>query len=112
METITSGKDIFQIVDFVPSGHHIWNIGKNMIDGYLPLVQLGGYDGYQVVGVKKAIKIEGAQTILAAIGWGQGTIKEMETYIKRYKNSKRQVTLNHVKRLEEALKVMYLIKCN
>lgn len=109
MEIITDGKDTFELVDFIPYGYHIWNIGKNMIDGYLPLVQLGGYDGCQVINKKKALKIEGAQTILAAIGRGQETIEQMETYIKRYNNSKTATTQRHVKRLEEALKVMYLI---
>ena len=110
METITSGKHTFEVVNFVPCGYQIWNIGKNMIDGYLPLVQVGGHDGCQVVGIKKAIKIEGAQTILKAIGRGQNTIKKMETYIRRYKNSKTEITQRHVKRLENALKVMYTIK--
>ena len=32
-----------------------------------------------------------------------------ETYVKRYKNSKRKVTQRHVERLKAALKVMYLI---
>ena len=111
MNKITSGKHTFEIVNFVPSGYTIWNIGKNMIDGYLPIVQVGGEDGCQVnMETIKAIKIKEAQTILNAIGWGQNTIKEMETYVKRYKNSKTEYVKNHVKRLEEALKVMYLIK--
>lgn len=111
METITSGKHTFEVVESVPCNHKIWNIGKNMIEGYLPIVQVGGYDGCQVnTRTMKAIKIEGAQTILKAVGRGQSTIKEMETYIKRYKNSKTEITKRHVKRLEDALKVMYNIK--
>lgn len=113
MEKITNGKHTFEIIDFVPSNYQIWNIGKNMIDGYLPLVEVGGYDGYQVnTETMKAIKIEGAQTILSAIGRGQNTIETMEAYVKRYKNSKTAITQKHVKRLEDALKVMYLIKWN
>ena len=34
-KTITDGKDTFELVDYVPLGYRIWNIGKNMIDGYL-----------------------------------------------------------------------------
>ena len=110
MKKIVCGNDTFEIVDSVPSGYVIWNIGKNMVDGYLPLVRTGGYDGCQVIGTKKAIEIEGAQTILAAIGRGQNTIKEMETYIKKYKNTKNESTKNHIQRLKDALEVMYLIK--
>lgn len=112
METIISGEHIFEVVNFVPCGYQIWNIGKNMIDGYLPLVQVGGYDGCQVIGIKKAIKIEGAQTILKAIGRGQNTIKKMEIYIKKYENSKKDITKRHIERLKAALEIMYLIKWN
>ena len=30
----------FQIVDKVPLGYQIWNIGRNMPDGYLPFCRL------------------------------------------------------------------------
>lgn len=110
-KTLVDGKHTFEIVDFVPTGYKIWNIGKNMIDGYLPIAQVGGENGYTVnTETLKAIKIEGAQTILAGIGWCAGTIKEMETYIKKYRNSKREVTQYKVQTIQEALKVMYLIK--
>lgn len=110
MQTVTSGEHTFELVESVPKEYRIWNIGKNMIDGYLPLVQVGGYDGCQVVGEMKAIKVDQAQTILAAIGGGQNTIESMGKYIKRYKNSKTRITQRHVKRLQDALQVMYTIK--
>lgn len=110
MNTITSGKDTFELVDFIPYGYHIWNIGKNMIDGYLPLVQLGGYDGYQVVGVKKAIRIDGAQTILNAIGYGEETIQEMEDYISKYKDSKEVIKIMQIDKYKKALPIMKKIK--
>ena len=110
MNKIIDGKYTFEIIDHIPETYVIWNVGKNMIDGYLPLVQLCGEDGYQVnTKTMKAIKLKDAQTILNAIGWGQNTIKQMETYIKRYKNSKRTVTQKHIERLKSALKVMYSI---
>lgn len=110
MQTITSGEHTFEVVESVPKNYIIWNIGHHMINGYLPLVMAGGYDGCQVVGTMKAIKVDQAQTILAAIGRGQNTIEDMERYVKRYKNSKTGITQRHVKRLEAALKVMYTIK--
>lgn len=110
METIISGEHTFQIVGSVPYGYKIWNIGKNMIDGYLPLVQTGGYDGCQVIGIKKAIKIEGAQIILAAIGYGEYTIKGMENYIKKYKNSKEKIKIMQIEKYKKALPIMHQIK--
>ncbi|WP_346938120.1 hypothetical protein [uncultured Clostridium sp.] len=113
MKTIDDGKDIFELVDSVPVGYQIWNIGKNMIDGYLPLVRVGGYDGCQVIGIKKAIKLEGAQIILEAVKGGQNTIESMERYIKRYKNAKHGTwSYRQVERMKRALPFMYDIKWN
>lgn len=111
MEFITSRKNIFELVDSVPLGYQIWNIGKNMIEGYLPLVRVGGYDGCQVIGTMKAIKLEGSQIILEAIGGGQNTIEAMERYIKRYKNAKPNTwSYRQVERMKKALPFMYSIK--
>ena len=30
----------YEVVDCVPKGYRIWPIGKNMLDGYLPLCKL------------------------------------------------------------------------
>lgn len=108
--TITSGRHVFEIIESVPCGYQVWNIGKNMKHGFLPLAQVDGNRNVNL-NTLKAIEIEGAQTILEAIGGGQNTIVQMETYIKRYKNAK-QGTWPHkqVEKMKEALKVMYLIK--
>ena len=76
MKTIISGEYTFEIVESIPRNYFIWNIGKNMIDGYLPLCSLAGkqpFKGAQCidVGSLRAIKIDEAQIILAAIGGGQ-----------------------------------------
>ena len=114
METFTSNKGYnkhtFEMVDSIPYGYKIWNIGNNIEDDYLPLVQTGGYDGCQVVGVMKVMKVKDAQKVLSAIGWGQNTISEMETYVKRYRNSKTASTRSHVQKLKDALQVMRSIK--
>lgn len=89
MATITSGNHTFEIVEIVPAGYEIWNIGKNMVDGYLQICEFT--DGRNVnTGTLKAIKIDGAQTILAAIGFSTATntVEGMERYIKRYRNAK------------------------
>lgn len=116
MKTITDGVHTFEIVDFVPLGYEIWNIGKNMIDGYLPLCRLSQYQpfpgGRQIeTETLKAIKIDGAQTILAAVSGGQDTIEKMEQYIKRYKNSKPGTySYDLVQRIKKTLPIMRQIE--
>ena len=84
-ETIKDDKYEFVLTDKVPFGYRIWGIGKNMISGYLPFVKTGGYDGCQVDTKKMfAIKINGAQTVLDAVGYGPDTIIKMSAFISRY----------------------------
>ncbi|MCD7891633.1 MAG: hypothetical protein LUG26_07810 [Ruminococcus sp.] len=110
--------DIFQIVDSVPPGYQIWNIGEHMPEGYLPLCRLKTqqpFPGCCEVETHslKAIKIEGAEKILEAIGGGQNTIKKMETYIKRYRNAKPGTwSYTQVQRIKAALPIMKQIKWN
>lgn len=118
MKTITSGEHTFTIVQSIPKNYMIWNIGKNMVDGYLPLCTLAKrqpFEGAQCIDVEslKAIKIDEAQIILAAIGGGQNTIGLMEKYIKRYKNAKcGTYEYAQVQRMTEALPIMKKIKWN
>ena len=102
------GNHEFQIVDSVPYGYVIWNIGQNMVDGWLPLVQTGGRDGCQVIGIKKAIKVDGAQVILSAVGYGPHTIATMQKYIEE--NERKKNRTHCVKRMKAALPFMCKIK--
>ena len=117
MKTITVGPHTFEIVEEVPHGYEIWNIGKNMIDGYLPLCRLSQYQpfpgGRQIEGdTLKAIQIEGAQTILAVVTWdGATTLEKMEKAINKHKNAKPGTFLyNHLQELKKALPIMKQIK--
>lgn len=109
MSYIKSGNHTFKIVDKIPSGYVIWNIGKNMIDGYLHICQVGGYDGCSVnTETLKAIKSEGAQIILSVTTNGQNTPKSMERYIKRYANAKpNHYSYRQRERIIKALPYMY-----
>ncbi len=112
-KTITSKGDTFELVDYVPYGYIVWNIGKNMIDGYLPLCRLSAMQPFPggrniETDTLKAIKVDGAQTILAAIGWGPETPDEMEAYIK--KNSTNNDRRMEVERMKAALPIMRRIK--
>lgn len=101
MQHIRSSKNVFEVIEKIPCGYKIWNIGKNMVDGWLPLVRC---EGYNVVGKMYALKCEGAQTILAAIGGGQDTVEKMERYVKRYRNAKPDTySYWQVQRMEKAI---------
>ena len=92
---------VFEIVDEVPLGYLIWNIGKNMPDGYLPLCRIKDGREFDIEPeTLEAIRHPEAQTILAGAGCA-GTLKEMEAFVKKYKNDKRESYW--VKRIEEAL---------
>lgn len=114
--SITHDGHTFELVDHVPNGYLIWNIGENMIDGYLPLCILASeqpFPGGRSINVNalKAIKCDGAQTILAAIGYGPETPKQMERYIEKY--SKEGPGGRHalaVERMKKALPLMREIK--
>ena len=111
MQKIKSDRHEFELVDFIPYGYKIWNIGDNMVPGYLPLVQTGGYDGCQVIiSSMKAVKVDGAQTILAAIGFGDNTVPQMEKYIEKFATSKDPVKMMQIQRYKKALPIMKNIK--
>lgn len=116
MQTITNGRHTFEIVDRVPNGYMVWNIGKNMIDGYLPLCRLKRASEQPFEGgcaietdTLKAIKLDGAQIVLAAFGFGPYDIPSMEKYVKRYSNSKTLYVKRRVERMKAALEIMYTI---
>ena len=115
---ISDGKHTFDVVDFIPGGFSIWNIGQNMIDGYLPLCRLKypqPFSGARQIEADtlKAIKTEGAQKILAAIGSGHDTIEKMENYIQRHQNAKPHTwAYVMVQRMQEALPYMKQLKWN
>lgn len=115
-ERITDGNNTFEMVNEVPPGYQIWNIGKNMIDGYLPLCRLSArqpFPGGRSIETDTllAIKCEGAQDILAFSTNGQNTVMEVEQYLKNNKNAK-PGTWSHemVKRMKKALPYMKQIK--
>ena len=62
-EYLRKDNDVFEIVDTVPLGYSIWNIGRNMPDGYLPFCRLCAtqpFEGAQCIETDtlKAVKTE------------------------------------------------------
>ena len=76
--------------------YRIWNIGS-MTEGYLPLCkkkQVQPFDGGEEIDTDTllAIRTDGAQEILDAIGYGPETSKEMEAYIRAVANGETENT--------------------
>lgn len=106
---IRSGDNVFELVDSVLPGYIVWNIGKNMVDGYLPLCRLKPVQpfpgGREIeVDTLKAIKCDGAQVILSAIGYGPETPLQMERFIKKHEGQKKHAVA--VRRMKAALPYM------
>ena len=58
---IATGRWRFEVVNKIPTGYEIWNIGKNMVEGYIPLAEV---DDYKVnPETLKAIRIEDAEEL-------------------------------------------------
>lgn len=95
--------DVFKIVDKIPPGFFVWNIGENMChDEYIPICQdlrPGDKDNYEInPNTLKAIKLisEEVQLLRKAAGIG---INSMETAEKAI-NSKRRGRWSDRKRAE------------
>ena len=63
----------YEIVNAVPLGYTVWNIGHPVAGEYLPLCRMSKYQpfpGGRSIDVDslKAIRCDGAQTILDAVG--------------------------------------------
>ena len=74
-----SPEHTYEIVNAVPLGYTVWNIGHPVAGEYLPLCRLSQHQpfpGGQSIDVDslKAIRCDGAQTILDALGYGPGTL--------------------------------------
>lgn len=103
---------VYEVVEEVPLGHLIWNIGHCAPEGYLPLcrpARVQRWPGARGIDVEtlKAIKCEGAQDILAAVGHACcGTLPEMEAYVEKHKNTKKSWEKEGVKLCRKAIPYM------
>lgn len=114
METVTHENHTYEIVDEIPAGYLIWNIGEHAPEGYLPLCKPlfpQPFSGaHRIDGdTLKAIKTEDAQVILKAVHI-EDTLPAMETYVRRYGRSVRQGTRERVKCCREAIPALRKVK--
>ncbi len=116
MEKIVWDGLVFSVYDCIPRNYEIWNVGKNMIDGYLPICTLSArqpFPGAREVDTEslRVIKTDGAQIILAAANGGCTTLAKMERFIKRNINAKEgSWEAAQVRRIKKALPYMRQIK--
>ena len=107
--TITKGKHIFEVVENIPEGYTVWNIGDNMVEGYLPLAQI---ENYQVnPNTLKAIKIDSNEELKLlrdAAGYGVNDLrsakraanrKTPKSYIARKKKELAEKTITIFEKL-------------
>lgn len=74
----------FEIVDSVPRNYVIWPIGENMPDGWIPFCKT--LEGYTIDPTTlKAMRFDGAQTILDAMGYFHGDIEAAKQSVARSK---------------------------
>lgn len=105
----------YEVVEEIPLGYLIWNIGHCAPEGYLPLCRPAAHQPFPGgrsidPDTLKAIKIDGAEDILAAVGHGQDTLPEMERYVRRYRNSKTEWVQHRVALYRKAIPIMRKIK--
>ena len=80
---ITSGSHEFEVVEKMPKDYVIWNIGDNMVDGYLPICLCDGFN--VTVSSLKAIKIDDAEELKLlreCAGYGVENLKACNRAIK------------------------------
>ena len=81
----------YEIVNAKPLGYTVWNIGPPVagesISRYADCPSTSQLPGGQSIDVDslKAIRCDGAQTILDAVGYGPGTLEEMERFVEKHK---------------------------
>ena len=103
---IKSGKYDFQVVKSIPHDYIVWNIGNNMIDGYLPLAQIT--EGYNInQSTLKAIKIsseEELNLLRDAAGYGVHDLKSAKKALNR-KNPKGYIARRKKELAEKAITI-------
>lgn len=82
----------YEVVQEPPLGYCIWNIGKhNAPEGYLPFCRLSSnqpFPGGRAIEIDtlKALKCDGWDVILDAVGFGPETSREMQEFLRKNQN--------------------------
>lgn len=101
---IIDEKHTFEVVENIPEGYEVWNIGDNMMDGYLPLAQV---EDYQInPNTLKAIKLEFEELKLMreAANFGVVNLKSAKRAINR-KSTKSYITKRQKELAEKTITI-------
>lgn len=107
--TVTSGNSTFELVDVVPLGFVMWNIGKNAPKGCVPFCRVIPGTNNVEADTLKAIRIgeDAARKVMMALGNGCNTLEKMEKFIRRHKNAPDDSwEYRKVQRIQEALPIV------
>ena len=93
----------FEVVEKIPYNYHIWNVNKNLIEGYIPLIKLSsiqGFEGGRSIDVEtmKAIKCEDYAEIMDNL-YITKNVKNTEKWLEKNEgNPKKKWEINRVKK--------------
>lgn len=105
--TVTSDNNTFELVNEVPLGYVMWNIGKNAPTGCIPFCRIIPGTNNVEPDTLKAIQIEGAEKVMMALGNGCNTLPKMEQFVKRHQNAPEWTwEYRKVQRIKEAIPVL------
>lgn len=102
----------YTIVDEVPLGFQIWNIGtEHAPSGYLPLCRVIPGTNNIEVETLKAIRCPDAHLVMNAVRGGCNTILKMEKFLQRYKGAAESTwEYRQIQRIKTALPILKTLK--
>lgn len=109
--TITTDNCTFELVDSVPLGYVMWNIGKNAPKGCIPFCRIIPGTNNVETDTLKAIRIDGAEKVMQALGNGCNTLPKMEQFMKRHQNAPEGTwEYRKIQRIKEAIPVLKTLR--
>ena len=93
----------FEVVEKILNSYHIWNVNKNLLKGYIPLIKLSsnqGFEGGRNIDTEtmKAIKCEDYEEIMDNLYIIKNVGKTEEWLEKNESNIKKQWEVNRIKK--------------
>lgn len=93
----------FEVVEKIPNNYHIWNVNKNLLKGYIPLIKLSSNQGFKggrniETETMKAIKCEDYEKIMDNL-YIIKNVNNTEDWLKKNEsNTKKQWEVNRIKK--------------
>ena len=94
LERQAGAPHVFEVVDRIPAGYHVWCIGRDGLEGYLPICQIVPKSHRVVLETLKVVRMPepDAQLVArAAIRYGADTVERAEKIAGRQCRSRKLV---------------------